>query len=397
MSPGYEYHPAKFPVNYWGSSAGLIDFRVKLADVDYVVMAKLLELNSTQESHLGSVYRFAKDSGIEMRNLKDLGDVVSYLVKHPEKSVGSSGSSLGVIYRNIANLQSGGLEEFFGVPELESKDLFFDRINILWLQNYQKEKFNSGNLINFILYRLYNELPEVGDVPRPKMVIFIDEAHQLFRGANDSLVDLMVSLLKQIRSKGVGIIFNTQSAEDIPERILEQLGLKVQFALRAFSQKELQHIRGAVDSFPKTDFYDMKEEVKSLEIGTAFVSILDVDGVLLPPVRTVMYPPASLMDAPSEQAIGNASDVSLKEKYAVAAGSRPIVLGSSLDDISVSRGGKWQIQGFLLKKEDQVVRREANRRNRKLRGFMYLVIAILGLSAFIFFLFLVYRLTNRIS
>jgi hypothetical protein len=392
----YTIKANKFPTNYWGNSDGLINFRMKLSDVDFVVLARLLELNSTQESHLGSVYKFAKDKKIEMRNLKDLNEIVSYLIKYPEKNIGTSSSSLSVIYRKLSNLEMSGLDKFFGLPAFEINDFISKKINILWLQNYQKEKYNTGSIVAFLLYRLYNELPEIGDVNKPKLVIFIDEAHQIFSNANESLVNLMVSILKQIRSKGVGVIFNTQNAEDIPEKILEQLGLKIQFALRAFSQKELQDIKGAVDSFPKTDFYNLKEEVKSLETGTAFVSVLNESGALLSPVKTIMYPPESLMDAPNQKDVIEANDINLVKKYQNLMVSNSLNLGSPLDNISISRGGRWQIKNYFLRKEDQKVKREVNKRNRELKKFLYLIIAILGLSAFIFFLFLVYSLMNKV-
>lgn len=387
----------KFKTNYWGSGDGLIDFRISLTDIDFVILAKLLELNSTQESHLGSIYRFAKEKNIIIQNLKDLSDVLSYLIKNPDKNIGSSKASLGVIHRKIGNLEYGNLDNFFGRPAFEVEDFLLEDINILWLQNYQKKKYNTGNLVSFFLYRLYSELPEVGDVEKPKLVVFIDEAHQIFDDANESLVDLMVLILKQIRSKGVGIVFNTQSADDIPERILEQLGFKIQFALRAFSQKELQDIKGAMNSFPESNIYDLKEEVKSLESGVAFVSLLNDSGALLPPVKTMIYPPASLMDAPQSKNLQISSRNDLIDKYNKEFINESVNLGSPLDNISVSRGGKWQMSRYIERKEEQKVKRAVRKRNRDIKKFMYLVIAILGISAFIFFLFLIYRVLEKLN
>ena len=393
----YNFSSQKYKTNYWGSYNGLIKFRISLDDIDFLILAKLLELNATQESHLGAVYRFAKDKKIKIQNLKDLSDIIAYLIKYPEKNIGSNKASLSVIHRKIGNLEYNNFNNFFGIPTFDIKDFLSEEINVFWLQNYQKKKYNTGNLVSFFLYRLYNELPEVGDVNKPNLVVFIDEAHQIFDNANDNLVDLMVSILKQIRSKGVGIVFNTQSAEDIPERILEQLGFKIQFALRAFSKQELEDIRGAMNSFPESDFYNLREEVKSLESGTAFVSVLNDSGALLPPVKTIIYPPASFMDAPSVEEIIKANKKELIDKYEEEIKSEPVHLGSFLDDISVSRGGRWQIRNYIRRKEEQKVKRAVRKRNRDIKKFMYLIIAILGIAAFIFFLFLIYKVLERLG
>jgi len=391
----YDIQAKKYPTNYWGSSKGLINFKIKLADIDYVILAKLLELNSTQESHLGIIYKFARDKNIEIRDLKDLDEIVSYLIKYPDKSIGSSGGSLKVIHRKIINLEHSNFDEFFGEPEFDLDDLLSERINILWLQNYQKQRFNAGNLMAFILYRLYNELPEAGEIKKPRAVVFIDEAHQIFDNANQKLVEMMVIILKQIRSKGVGVIFNTQNADDIPEKILEQLGLKIQFALRAFSQKELKDIRGVVDCFPKTKFYNLREEIKSLETGMAFVSVLNNAGALLSPVKTIIFPPASFMGAPSFEEIKNLNNKILQKKYNQIIKNKPLKLGSSLDDVSISRGGKWQMKRYIEKKEDEKIRRKIRKRNKEIKKFLYLIIIILFFVMIIFFLFLFYKLLSN--
>ncbi len=393
----YNFSAKKYITNYWGSGDGLIKFRVSLDDIDFIILSKLLELNATQESHLGAVYRFAKDKNIIIQNLKDLSDVLSYLIKNPDKNIGSNKASLGVIHRKIGNLEYNNFSNFFGRPAFEARDFLSGDINILWLQNYQKKKYNTGNLVSFFLYKIYSELPEIGDVDKPKLVVFIDEAHQIFDDANESLVDLMVSILKQIRSKGVGIVFNTQSADDMPERILEQLGFKIQFALRAFSQKELQDIKGVMNSFPESDFYDLKEDVKSLESGVAFVSVLNNSGALLSPVKTMIYPPASLMDAPDNKKLQESSQNILINKYNKELINESVNLSSPLDNISISRGDKWQMNRYIERKEDQKVKRAVRKRNRDIKKFMYLVIAILGISAFIFFLFLIYRVLEKLN
>jgi DNA helicase HerA-like ATPase len=393
----YAFTSQKFETNYWGSQDGLINFRINLAETDYVVLAKLLELNPTQESHLGSVYKYAKDNKLEIPDLDSLNDLILYLIKNPDKSIGTSKESLGVITRKINNLEFSNIGKFFGKPAIDINNFLSDKINILWLQNYQKEKFNAGNIVSFLLSKLYTDLPEVGDTSKPKLVIFIDEAHQIFDNANPKLVDLMVSILKQVRSKGVGIIFNTQSADDIPERILEQLGLKIQFALRAFSLKELQEIKGVVESFPESKFYNLQEEVKSLESGTAFVSTLNEKGALLPPVKTVIFPPASFMDAVPFEEITKFGDQDLKTFYSQKDTSASSTFGSPLDNISVSRGGKWQMNTYLQRKEEQAVNRKVQSKNRETRKFLILIIVILGIAALILFLFIINSVIGKLN
>ena len=393
----YDFTPKKFETNYWGSQQGLINFRINLAETDYVVLAKLLELNPTQESHLGSVYKYAKDYKLEIPDLKTLNELILYLIKNPDKSIGTSKESLGVITRKINNLEFSNIGKFFGNPAIDINNFLSDKINVLWLQNYQKEKFNAGNIVSFLLSKLYTDLGEVGDVSKPRLIIFIDEAHQIFDNANPKLVDLMVSILKQIRSKGVGIIFNTQSADDIPEKILEQLGLKIQFALRAFSLRELQEIKGVVESFPESKFYNLQEEVKSLESGTAFVSTLNEKGALLPPVKTVIFPPASFMDAVPFEEITKFGDQNLKIFYTQKDNAASTTFGSPLDNISVSRGGKWQMSTYLQRKEEQAVNRRVKNKNRETRKFLILIIAILGIAALILFLFIIYSVIGKLN
>jgi len=393
----YEFISKSYPTNYWGSQQGLINFRLNISDVDYVVLAKLLELNETQESHLGAIYKYARDNKLDIVDLKSLNELILYLIKYPEKSIGSSKESLSVISRKINNLEFSNFDKFFGLPAININDLLTKEINILWLQNYQQEKFNVGNIVSCLLNKLYNDLPEIGDVTKPKLVIFIDEAHQIFENANPKLVSLIVSILKKIRSKGVGIIFNTQNADSMPEAILEQLGLKIQFALRAFSLKELQQIRGVVESFPASQFYDLKEEIKSLETGTAFISTLNSSGALLPPVKTVIFPPASFMDAIPLAELSKFGDPNLKAEYGKIQTAKSLQLGSPLDEISVSRGGKWQINKFLERKEDQKVNREVNRRHREFRKNLILVIATLSIVAIIIILVMLFTVVGKLA
>lgn len=391
----YSYSPSAYSSRFWGSAPGLLPIRMHLQQIDYVLISHLLSLNPTQESHLGAVYRYAKEHDIQLITLGHLKELCAYLSEYPSKGNGLSKSSLDVITRNIANIIDSGIDQFFGEPSFEISDLLDTTINILWLQNYQKEHFNIGNLMSLVLYKLYTDLPEIGTTSQPKLVIFIDEAHLLFKNSNKSLVDLMTSVFKQIRSKGVGIILSTQDPEDIPESIREQLGLKVQFALRSFGTSELKDMRSIVDSFPSSDYYNLREEVKSLDTGTCFVSVLNESGALLPPVKTFIYPPQSSSAAPSFDELLKQNDQKLLDKYKSRTAAASLSLGTPLDAVSFGGGGKWEMNQYLRNKQDQSVRRASNKRNKEIKQFMVIILAILLAVGFIMLMYMMLNLIKQ--
>jgi len=213
----------------------------------------------------------------------------------------SSKTTLGVLLREMIELEQQGAEDFFGEPEFDLDDLMEveadgrGRVSVLELQDVQDRPALFSTFMLWMLARLYNQLPEVGDVDRPKLVFFLDEAHLLFDNASEALLNQVEQVVRLIRSKGVGVFFITQNPRDVPAEVLGQLGHRIQHALRAFTPDDEKALRSAARTFPKTTFYDIEETLTTLGIGEALVTTLSTNGVPTQPFATRMVPPASRM------------------------------------------------------------------------------------------------------
>jgi hypothetical protein len=213
---------------------------------------------------------------------------------------GMSKQTVGVLLREMVQLEQQGAETFFGEPEFDIQDLMQERdgrglISILELQDIQDKPDLFSTFMLWMLATLYHELPEVGDIDKPKLVFFFDEAHLVFDDASKALLDQIQQVVRLIRSKGVGVFFITQSPKDIHEDVLAQLGHRVQHALRAFTPDDDKALRAAARTFPKTKFYDVEETLTTLGIGEAFITVLSPKGVPTPPFATRLIPPSSSM------------------------------------------------------------------------------------------------------
>jgi hypothetical protein len=211
-----------------------------------------------------------------------------------------SKATVGVLLREMVELEQQGAQAFFGEPEFDIDDLMQQRegkglISILELEDVQDKPDLFSTFMLWMLATLYHELPEVGDIDKPKLVFFFDEAHLIFDGASKALLDQIQQVVRLIRSKGVGVFFITQSPKDIHEDVLAQLGHRVQHALRAFTPDDDKALKAAARTFPKTPFYDVEETLTTLGIGEAFVTVLSPRGVPTPPFSTRLIPPASSM------------------------------------------------------------------------------------------------------
>jgi DNA helicase HerA-like ATPase len=313
---GIEYSPKSFPTNFFSVSGDFIPFRISLEEVDPALLARVLHLNSTQEANMKIALIYARKKDLKIRNLVDLQEVLEYILENPEKVRGASKTSIRVVLRQISIAISDGINEMFGEPSISIEDLLKSRIHILNLSNWRKRIEMPSILMGFILAKLFNELPDIGHVEKPKVVLFIDEAHYLFQGANPSLVKLFVTILKQIRSKGVAVFYSSQNPEDIPEKILEQLGCKVMFALRAFTKEELEDIKGIANAFPPTKM-KLAQVIRDLGVGEAIVSPLDEKGKPQDPLKTFISPPRSYMKVVPADEVKGTLDESLMEKYKV--------------------------------------------------------------------------------
>jgi DNA helicase HerA-like ATPase len=326
---GYEWKPSAFPVEFLSLSGTKgAQLRATVSSFGPLLLSKVLELNETQSSVLSLVFKFCDDKGLLLLDFSDLRAVLEYLTGDGAGELksygGMSKASVGVLLREMVELEQQGAETFFGEPQFDIHDLMQQRdghglISILELQDIQDKPNLFSTFMLWMLATLYHELPEVGDIDKPKLVFFFDEAHLIFDGASKALLDQIQQVVRLIRSKGVGVFFITQSPKDIHKDVLAQLGHRVQHALRAFTPDDDKALKAAANTFPKTPFYDVEETLTTLGIGEAFVTVLSPKGVPTPPFATRLIPPASSMsplpDADLAQRISSSSQV---REYATA-------------------------------------------------------------------------------
>jgi hypothetical protein len=292
------------------------------------LLAKVMDANETQASSLSLVFRYADDHELALLDLVDLRAVLTFLNgdegKDELKQIGGlSSATAGVLLRKIVELEDQGAEAFFGEPQLDVADLLRTTpegqgvVACLELAAVQDKPRLFSTFLMWLLAELYHALPEVGDLDKPKLVFFLDEAHLLFEGASKAFLEQVAQTVRLIRSKGVGVFFITQLPDDVPDEILAQLGNRVQHALRAFTPRDAKALKAAVTTYPKTADYDLEEDLTQLGIGEAMVTILSERGAPTPVAWTRLLPPRSLMAAVPTEAIDKAArDSSLWSKYA---------------------------------------------------------------------------------
>ena len=281
--------------------------RATVTEFGSVLFSKILGLNDTQSGIVAVVFKYCDDRGIPLIDLKDFKKTLQYVSKDGKEEVEEdygrmSPASVGAIMRRIIELESQDAERFFGERSFEVDDLcHWDDdgralVNILRLTDLQDRPKLFSTFMLQMLAEIYASFPEEGDPDRPKLVLFIDEAHLIFENASDALLDQIETIIKLIRSKGIGIFFVTQNPADIPDDVLGQLGLKIQHALRAFTARDRKAIKLAAQNYPETDFYDVENLLTQLGIGEAFVTALNEKGIPTPLVHTLLRAPESRMD-----------------------------------------------------------------------------------------------------
>jgi len=289
-----------------------IRLRATVSEFGPVLLSRILDLTSTQTGILAIVFKYCDDHQLPLLDLKDLKKIIQYATEEGEeefeKDYGRiSKASTGAILRKIVSLEQQGADLFFGERSFEVNDLLRKTkdgkgfVNILRLTDIQDQPKLFSTFMLSLLAEIYSTFPEKGDMDKPELVMFIDEAHLIFEKASDALLDQIESIVKLIRSKGVGIYFVTQNPADVPEEVLGQLGLKIQHALRAFTAKDRKAIKLAAENYPISDFYDTKNMLTSLGIGEALVSALDEKGRPSPLVATMLRAPMSRMDILSDK------------------------------------------------------------------------------------------------
>lgn len=325
------YQPAAFPVELMTlSNSKGVKLRATVSEFGPILLSKILGLNDTQGGLVAMIFKYCDDNKMPLLDLKDFIKVLQYIGDEGkaelEKSYGKiSTTSTGTILRKVIELQQQGADVFFGEKSFEVEDLMRinnegkGMINILRVTEMQDRPKLFSTFMLQLLAELYAICPEEGDLDKPKLVLIIDEAHLVFNEASEALLQQIETVIKLIRSKGIGIFFCTQNPQDVPAAILSQLGLKVQHALRAFTAADRKTIKQAAENFPETDFYKTDELLTQLGIGEAFVTLLNEKGVPTPLVHTMLCPPSSRMDILTDSEIDNlVASSKIARKYAEA-------------------------------------------------------------------------------
>ncbi len=328
---GEEWTATAFATEFYalGGQGKGIPVRASITSFGPTLLAKVLGLNDTQESSLGLVFHYADSRGLYLDDLKDLRAVVQHLTSDEGKADlkdlgGLSSATAGVILRELITFADQGADVFFGLPEFDTNDLLRTAsdgrgvISCLELPAVQERPQLFSTFLMWMLADLFHDLPEVGDVDKPKLVFFFDEAHLLFNDASKDFLDSIEQTVRLIRSKGVGVFFVTQSPKDVPAGVLAQLGNRVQHALRAFTPDDAKALKAAVSTYPKSG-YDLQELLTQLGTGEAVITVLSERGAPTPVAWTRMRAPESLM-APSPDTLVDQTVAAspLAGKYAAA-------------------------------------------------------------------------------
>lgn len=286
--------------------------RATISEFGPVLLSKILELNDVQSGIVSIIFKYCDDKGLPLLDSKDFRKILQYISKEGKEEIEEhygrvSPSSVGAIMRALITIEEQGADMFFGETSFDVDDLIrVDKngkgyINILRLDDIQSKPKLFSTFMLCLLAEIYDTFPEQGDSGKPELVIFIDEAHLIFKEASKALLGQIETIVKLIRSKGVGLFFVTQNPSDVPEDILSQLGMKVQHALRAFTAKDRKAIKLAAENYPLTDFYKVDELLTNLGIGEALVTVLNEKGIPTPLAHTLLTAPASRMDTITEE------------------------------------------------------------------------------------------------
>lgn len=309
---GVVWNPNNFPTEFMTiSDQNGVRLKATISEFGPVLLARVLELNETQQSALSLVFKFCDDSNLLLLDIKDLKETLKFISEEGkdefEKEYGFIASAtLGSILRQIIQVEEQGADQFFGEVSFDVFDLLrqddrgYGFVNVLRLNDIQMKPHLFSTFMLCLLAEIYQKFPEEGDLDKPKLVLFIDEAHLIFKTASKELLREIETIIKLIRSKGIGIFFITQNPIDIPASVLAQLGMKVQYALRAFTAQDRKAIKLVSENYPITEFYKVDSLITELGIGEALVTVLNPKGIPTPLVHTLMCTPESRMDTISD-------------------------------------------------------------------------------------------------
>lgn len=310
---GINYSPTGFPIELYSLSGKKgAQMRATVTEFGPVLLSKILELNEVQSSVLLILFKYADDRQLPIVDLKDLKKVLNYLsegagaaeIKNDYGKI--SPATAGTILRKIVGLEQQGVDQLFGEKSFDIEDLFekVDGRGVISLLNVSDVQHQPAIFSTFmlsLLAELYQKLPEAGDLDKPKLIFFLDEAHLLFKDAPKAFLDQIDQVIRLIRSKGVGVFFCTQLTQDVPPNVLAQLGNRVHHVIRAFTPNDVKALKETIKTFPKSAYYDMEQQFTQLGTGQAFITVLNEKGVPTETVVTHLAPPASFMGPLAEQ------------------------------------------------------------------------------------------------
>ena len=325
---GISHSPTGYPLELYSLSGKLgAQMRATVTEFGPVMLGKILELNEVQTGVLMILFKYADDKDLPIVDLNDLKKVLNYLSEGTgaaeiKDSYGKiSGATAGTILRKIVALEQQGVNQIFGEKSFDIDDLFQKVdgrgvISLLNVSDVQNQPVLFSTFMLSLLAEMYQTLPESGDLDKPKLIFFIDEAHLLFKDAPKAFMDQIEQIIRLVRSKGVGIFFCTQLTQDVPPVILSQLGNRIHHVIRAFTPNDVKALKETIKTFPKSEFYDMEAQFTQLGIGQAFVTVLNEKGIPTETVVTHLAPPKSLMGPLTPQEYQQQLDQSdLYKKY----------------------------------------------------------------------------------
>ncbi len=374
---GIPFNATKFPIEILSiSEQDGVRLRATVSEFGPVLLSRILDLTDTQSGIVAIIFKYCDDNKLPLLDLKDFKKILQFVTNEGKEEIQEeygriSTASTGAILRKIIEIEQQGGDLFFGEKSFEVDDLTrIDEngrglISVLRLTDIQDKPKLFSTFMLQLLAEVYETFPEQGDSGRPELVIFIDEAHLVFDEASKALLSQIESIVKLIRSKGIGLYFVTQNPKDVPEDVLAQLGMKIQHALRAFTAKDRKAIKLAAENYPDSEYYDTKEVLTQLGIGEALVSVLNEKGIPTPLARTMLRAPMSRMDVLTEKEIKQVLDNSrLIPKYneTVDRESAYEILNGKIDKIN-----KEKTEDARKKEEEKTRRKSSSTRSRSTR------------------------------
>ncbi len=321
------YSPQPLPVEFLTLSNGYgAQLKATITEFGPLLINKILDLNSTQSGIISLVFKYCEDQKIPLLDLKDLKKILQYAIAEGKEELAKeygriSSSSVNTILRKLIEIEQQGADLFFGEKSFDTKDLTRKEngegiISILRLEDIQDKPMLFSTFMLGMLTEIYKTFPEQGDKDEPELVIFIDEAHLIFKDTSKALIDKIESIVKLIRSKGIGLFFVTQNPTDLPDSVLSQLGLKIQHSLRAFTAKDRKNIKSTAQNYPDSQFYKVDELITQMGIGEALITALNEKGIPTELSHTLLRAPVSRMDILTTEEIETAVATSkIANKY----------------------------------------------------------------------------------